>query len=118
MDLRNYAVLFGIVFILIGILGFIPGITVDNKLLGLFQVDAIHNSVHLLSGVLALLASAKFSYAGLYFQIFGVIYAIVTIAGFLLNGNLFIMHVNMADNFLHLGIALLALYLGFMHKYP
>ena len=54
---KTLAVLFGIVFLLVGILGFVPAVTKDEMLLGIFHVNAAHNCVHLLSGVAALLWS-------------------------------------------------------------
>ena len=52
---KTAAVLFGVVFLLVGILGFVPAVTKDQMLLGIFHVNAAHNCVHLLSGVVALL---------------------------------------------------------------
>jgi len=118
MKLKELTYLFGTVFVVIGILGFALGITSNGKLLGLFEVDATHNIIHLLSGVLALTAawtSAK--YAKLYFQIFGVVYGLVTVAGFI-QGDiaLGIIGVNLADNLLHLVITATALAIGFGMK--
>jgi hypothetical protein len=72
--------------------------------------------VHIASGVVALLAASKASLARWYFIIFGFIYAATAILGFAHNGDLFGMHVNMADNFLHLFIAVVALFFGFTFK--
>ncbi len=114
--LRVIAVLFGIGFLAIGILGFMPNYTPNGLLFGYFEVDNMHNYVHIISGVIALLAAASARYARLYFQIFGIIFAIVTIAGFWRAGDLYVMHMNMADNILCLVIAVIALYLGFVFK--
>jgi hypothetical protein len=112
---RIVALLFGVIFILVGIAGFIPALVVNgNLLLGIFEVNAHHNAVHLVSGVIALLAAAQTTYSKLYFQIFGIVYAIVAILGFVMNGNLILMHVNMADNILHIAIAIVALWIGFL----
>jgi hypothetical protein len=52
---RTAAKLFGAVLVLVGILGFVPGITTDDgHLLGIFHVNAIHNIIHLASGAVAL----------------------------------------------------------------
>ncbi len=114
MKTQKAATWFGVIFIVIGILGFIPGVTPNGHILGIFHVDAVHNVVHLLSGIIALLCAGSFGAAKTYFKIFGVVYAIVTIIG-LVNGVsvLGIFPVNMADNILHLVIAVLALALGF-----
>lgn len=116
--LKTFGWLFAVVFILFGLLGFVPALNPDGMLFGLFQVDTIHNIIHLASGVVVLLAvlSGGIAYIKLYFKVFGMVYALVTILGFVLGGNLIVIMVNTADNFLHLGIALVTLYLGFATK--
>lgn len=116
MNLQKWAWVFGIVFLLIGILGFIPGITTDDgRLLGIFAVDAMHNIVHLLSGIVAVWTAATSAKAAMtYFRVFGIIYAIVTVVGFIQGDSILgLMTANMADNFLHLVIAVIALWLGY-----
>ena|SRR5579863_3311796 len=116
--IRIAAVIFGIAFIFAGIAGFLPQFTTDGMLFGYFEVNAMHNVIHLISGVIAIMAATSFAYSKLYFQIFGVIYGLVAIAGFVLHGDLsfIMMQVNMADNILHAVIAIIALYLGFSAK--
>lgn len=117
MTLTKISVVFGVVFILIGILGFIPGITVNGLLLGIFSVNAMHNIVHLVTGVLALLVAKNVNYAKVFFIVFGIIYLIVALMGFFTTGGVVMgMTMNMADNLLHLVVALVALYLGFFYK--
>lgn len=113
--IKNVAMIFGAVFLLIGILGLIPAATPDDQLLGLFQVDGVCNVIHVLSGVLAIgAAMTSEKYARLYFQAFGAVYALVTVIGFL-DGEtvLGLFHVNTADNFLHLSLAVIMLAIGF-----
>jgi hypothetical protein len=118
--IKNLAFLFGAVFLLVGILGFIPAVTPMHSdgmryLLGLFMVGGVHNAVHLLSGVAAIaggLASEK--YAQLYFRVFGSVYLLVTIVGFIQKTTVLgLFHVNTADNFLHLVLAVVILAVGF-----
>jgi hypothetical protein len=117
--LRKAALLFGVVFVLIGALGFVPALTpVDDAgmplLLGLFMVGVLHNIIHLASGVAAFLGSKSEEGASLYFKVFGVIYAIVTVVGFIQGDTVLgLIHVNLADNILHLAIAAATLGLGF-----
>lgn len=116
--LKTLANVFGAVFLLIGVLGFVPGVTTDGHLLGIFDVSTLHNIIHILSGVAAFaLASSGEKGARTYFQVFGVIYGVVTIVGFI-QGNtvLGLIGVNMADNLLHLTITAVALYAGFGMK--
>jgi hypothetical protein len=117
--MQKLAWVFGIVFILVGVLGFVPALTSDGQLLGVFMVDGVHNIIHLLSGILAIAAAWWMSgaYTRLYFQVFGVVYAIVTIVGFLQGDTVLgLIMVNMADNLLHLVIAVVALWAGFGMK--
>ena len=88
----------------------------DGKLFGLFAVDTMHNIVHIASGLVALgLAAVSDAACRTYFRIFGVVYALVTAMGLLASrdGQVMGMAMNMADNFLHLGISALLLWLGF-----
>ena len=116
---QTLALLFGVVFLLVGVLGFIPGITSnydelgfagtdsDAKLLGIFQVSILHNIAHLLFGVGILMARAHES-ARTYLLGAGVVYAILFIYGLFVGGNddgNFI-PMNGADDVLHLVLAL------------
>ncbi|MBV8495424.1 MAG: DUF4383 domain-containing protein [Gammaproteobacteria bacterium] len=117
--LKTFANLFGIVFLLVGILGFVPGITNDQMLLGIFHVNAAHNVVHLLSGAVALWAGmTSTAYARTYFRVFGIIYALVALLGFFVGNGLLLGLIsnNMADTCLHVVIAVAALVLGFAVK--
>lgn len=104
----------GIVLLLIGILGFI----LPSPLFGLFEVDMVHNIVHILSGVVAIIAvSTSESYARLFLIVFGIIYGVVTILGFTMGGDILgLFHANTADNYLHAGISLACLAVGFGSK--
>jgi hypothetical protein len=117
---KKLAILFGAVFLLVGILGFVPALSPTHSdgmryLLGLFMVGGIHNAIHLLSGAAAVAGGLKSEkYAKLYFQIFGSVYGLVTVIGFIQkNTVLGIFDVNTADNFLHLGLAVAILAIGF-----
>lgn len=115
--IQTLAWVFGIIFLAVGILGFVPALTPDGYLLGIFMVDPLHNVIHLLSGALALGAVLLGNYARLYFQVFGVVYAIVAVVGFLQGDNVLgLIMTNMADHVLHLAIAAVALWAGFMMK--
>jgi hypothetical protein len=116
---QKLAWVFGVVFVLIGILGFVPSVTSpDGLLLGIFQVDPMHNIIHLISGLIAIAAAwGSGEYARLYFKVFGVAYGIVTVIGFVQGTTILnLMPVNMADNVLHLIIAVAALWIGFGMK--
>ncbi len=103
----------GVVLLLTGILGFI----MPSPLLGLFEVDTIHNVVHILSGLVAIFAvSSGASYARMFLIVFGIVYGIVAILGFVNAGNIFLFTVNAADNYLHTAIAVVCLAVGFGSK--
>lgn len=103
-------------FIGAGVAGFVPGITVNGELLGIFDVGLAHNLVHIISGMLALGASAAGgTYPRLFFRAFGFAYGAFTIAGMLQeNTVLGIFGVNMADNLMHLSVSFVSLALGFL----
>ncbi|HEV2661657.1 MAG TPA: DUF4383 domain-containing protein [Ktedonobacteraceae bacterium] len=114
---RILAFVLGIVLTLVGILGFFvtSSMTVGN-LLG-FDVDVVHNLVHLLSGIVGL-AAVFTGWSRRFNQIFGIVYLLVALAGLVpalyFSGRLLgLMHVNAADNVLHWVIALAAIIVGF-----
>lgn len=119
-NIQKAALAVGIVFLLIGILGFIPGITgnydqlgiagADSEalLLGIFQVSVLHNIVHLLFGV-AGVAMAKSATGAYNFLLWGgVIYAVLFIYGLIVphDSAANFVPVNAADNILHLVLAI------------
>ncbi|MBV9618967.1 MAG: DUF4383 domain-containing protein [Verrucomicrobia bacterium] len=118
---KTFGMLFGIVFLAVGILGFVPGITTTGAdgmpmLLGIFMVNTAHSVVHIASGVVFLLASmCGAGAARLWFQIFGAIYAVVAILGFMTpNGMLLgLISNNPADTWLHVVLAVAMLAIGF-----
>lgn len=110
---KTLALLFGIVFVLVGILGFVPNPIVGS--MGLFQTNHLHDLVHLLVGVvLVIVAMSAPEKSGSWLKIFGVIYLILAVIGFLLvpNGGMLLglVTMNMADHWLHvvLGVVLIA----------
>ena len=121
---KQVAVIFGIVMLVVGILGFVPAVnaagpsgTSYTLLLGIFAVNPVHNVIHLATGAVALAAGQYGSgaYARMYFLVFGIVYTLVTVIG--ITGLLFDSHgsllgivpINGADNVLHLAITALAL---------
>ena len=118
--LQRAAQAVGIVFLLVGILGFIPGITSNYSsmtfaghesgalLLGIFQVSILHNIVHLLFGVAGLAMAKTVSGARAYLLGGGVIYAILWIYGLVIDQQSAanFVPVNSADNWLHFVLAI------------
>lgn len=118
MNLKNIALGFGVILVLVGLSGYIKPLAPNGMLLGLFMIDPLHNLVHITTGVLAIVAALMgIRYTKLFFQIFGLVYALVTISGFVTGHALFVlMPVNMADNLLHIAISAISLYFGFVYK--
>jgi hypothetical protein len=116
--LKLAARVLGAVFISVSVLGFVPGVTSEEgMLLGIFHVNAFHNIVHLLSGLVALAMSGSNAMARLYFRVFSVVYGLVAVLGlFAGNHDLLGMAHNYADLGLHVVIASAALYLGFVYR--
>ena len=119
--LKTFALWFGIIFLVIGILGFFPSLAPEGMLFGIFQVGVWHNIVHLASGGVALaVAGAGERASRLYFQIFGLVYGLVAVIGFFYGDAplLGFMAHNWADVWLHVAIAAIALFLGFSYRRP
>ena len=122
---QNIARLVGIVFLLVGIAGFIPGVTTNlyeglefagddgtAELLGLFQVSVLHNIVHVLFGIAGLALAATASGARTYLIGGGAIYLVLFLLGIVGGGDW--IPVNDADNWLHLGLGVGMVALGYL----
>jgi Domain of unknown function (DUF4383) len=119
------ALLVGAAFLLVGVLGFVPGITSHYdalswaghhsgaKLLGVFEVSVLHNIVHLAFGIAGLVMARSFGGARGFLIGAGVIYLVLTGYGLSIDHDSAanFVPVNAADNWLHLvlGVAMLAL---------
>lgn len=112
---QNVARLVGVIFLLVGVAGFIPGITTNlydglefagedgtAELLGLFEVSVLHNIVHGLFGVAGLALAATASGARTYLIGGGAVYLLLFVLG--IAGGADWIPVNDADNWLHLGL--------------
>jgi hypothetical protein len=114
--LKEMAIKFGWGMLVLGVLGFIPGITTDEYLFGIFHVNVLHNLLHIVTGLAALyLANKGEESAQTFFKVFGVVYAVLALIGFLIGDNLILGLItnNQADTWLNVVIAVVSLYLGF-----
>jgi len=102
--------LFGIILTIIGIIGFFA-----NGMFLVFETSTMQSVLHVISGLAGLFAfSSSQSASRTYLVIFGLIYAVVTVIGFVMGGEILgLFHTNMADNYLHLGISAVCLIVGF-----
>lgn len=113
---RVFALLFGAVLVLVGLLGFVPQfVSDDGLLLGIFGINALHNVVHVLTGLLGLVLGYYAGGASLFNKVGGVLYLLVFVVGAIavaLGSGLFL-NLNWADNLLHLALALVVGAVGF-----
>ncbi len=129
---QSLALLVGATFLLVGILGFVPGITTrygdlkfaghdsNAKLLGLFQVSILHNLVHLLFGVAGLALARTIDGARMFLLGGGVIYLVLFAYGLAFHGETGgnWIPVNWADNILHLALGTGMIVLGYAAGRP
>lgn len=110
---KKLAYVFGAVFVLVGLLGFVGNPLVGMG--GIFETDTAHNIVHILFGVILLVVAMKAaSKSALWLKILGAVYLVLAILGFVMvpegGALLGLVHANAADHWLHvvLGVVLLA----------
>ncbi|OAE03448.1 hypothetical protein A6A22_04140 [Arthrobacter sp. OY3WO11] len=123
--IQTAALAVGAVFLLVGVLGFIPGITTNYEtlgfaghgsgalLLGVFQVSILHNIVHLLFGVAGIAMARSAAQSRNYLIGGGAVYLVLWIYGLLIGKDTAanFVPVNTADDWLHfvLGVAMIGL---------
>ncbi len=121
--LRTAALLVGATFLLVGVLGFIPGITTNYddmgaaghesmaELLGVFQVSILHNLVHILFGIAGIVMSRTNENSRRYLIGGGVIYLVLWLYGLVIDktSDANFVPVNTADDWLHffLGVGMI-----------
>lgn len=113
MYLSIVAGIVGILFILFSFAGYVPGFFINNFLFGIFDVDPLQLIGYFVIGAFALLSALKYKTDRLFFQIVGIIFALLALIGFMMHGELLITHFNRADTIMHLILAILFLILGF-----
>ena len=104
-----------VVLLAIGVIGF-----VNDPILGTFEVDTVHNLIHLLSGLVGLVMASRGS-ARAFAIGFGLIYGVITVLGFTMHSGdamattklLGLVEINHADNYLHLALTAVLLLVGF-----
>ena len=118
---RLLGTVFGVVYLLVGLLGFaytgfsdFAGTNTDDKILGIFEVNPLHNIAHLLIGALLLFAARQSVAAAKGANtVVGAVYLLLGIVGlFILDSDANILSLNSADNVLHLASAVLLLGVG------
>ena len=131
MTTRRFALIWGILFLIIFASGVVPGMlqppgmsdppmnmnAMYGRALGLFPVNLLHDGVHLIFGVWGILAYRSFDAARNYARITAVIYALFTIMGLVpgLNTTFGLVPLFSHDVWLHAVLAAGAAYFGFVH---
>lgn len=117
MTTKTACMIFGFVFIAVGLLGFVPNPIIADSHDAIFHADAVHSTVHIVSGVLFVVFSlGTAAYASVFMKIFGIVYFLLGVLGLMSIGSegmtrlLGFLHVNGPDNILHmvLGVAIFA----------
>ena len=137
MNTRTFAMIFGIVFLIVGVAGFIRGLTpmggmnmdADSQIklttlfgyeLKLFPVNVLHDIVHILFGIWGLLAARSLAGARMYFRGVAIIYLVLTVMGFIppLDTTFGLIPLYGNDRWLHLLLAIVAAFFGWMNRDP
>jgi hypothetical protein len=125
---QKAALAVAVVFLLVGVLGFIPGVTTDfssmsfaghnsdAKLLGVFQVSVLHNIVHLLFGLVGIAMARTAPNARLFLIGGGAIYLVLWLYGLVVaqDSAANFVPLNPADDWLHLVLGLGMIALGLL----
>ena len=131
--LRRFALILGAAFVVLGVSGFIPGITIGHNhpdvrvetglglLFGLFPVNVLHNLVHILFGLWGIAASKTAGAARTYGKVTFIAYSLLMVMGLVPAANL---HTTFGlvplyghIIWLHAVLAAAGGYFGFVHKY-
>lgn len=120
---KRVAMIFGVVAIIIGILGFTVqgGMQMGDaanapQLFGLFPINLLHNLVHLLLGVWGILAGRTFSAAQAYCKLGGMIYLALAVVGLIDPTTFGLIPIGGNDIFLHTVLGVLLVWVGFVAK--
>lgn len=130
MSIKGFAIVFGVVFLLAGIAGFIPGLSpahehpgltvqaMSRLALGLFPVNLLHNLIHLAFGFWGLAAARSFTASRLYARVVAIAYGLLTVMGLIpvLNTVFGLVPIYGNDVWLHALLAIVAAYFGFVYR--
>lgn len=133
MGVRLFALISGIVYLLVGILGFIPTfvsppigapeIAVDGiygYLLGIFPINSLHNIVHLAVGIWGIFAYRRYASARTFSKSLAIFYGVLAVMGLfpILRTTFGLIPIFGNDVWLHALTALIAAYFGFKPNKP
>jgi hypothetical protein len=113
---KKSSLIIGIIFLLIGILGFINNPVIGSN--GYFLTNMPHDLIHVLTGIVLLVISFKTRSSGFALRVFGILYLALAILGLLVTNEsgpgvlLGFINVNSADNWIHLILGIVVFLLG------
>lgn len=129
MKTRYFALVMGIAFLVIGILGFVPALVTPpaegeprllieaghGRLFGLFPVNVVHNLVHLAFGIWGVVVWRAFAPSRIYARSVAIIYAVLAVMGLIpvLRTTFGLVPLHAHDIWLHAAIALVSAYFGY-----
>src|SRR5262245_8759933 len=115
MSIQRVAQLFGVVFLVVGVLGLVttPLSMNESRLLGQFPVNVLHNVIHLAFGVWGLVAGRSAAGARTYCQVTGVIYLVLTALAFVTPTTFGLVPIGGHDIWLHGIIGVMLVFVGF-----
>ncbi len=115
MPVQRVAQVFGVVFLLVGILGLAttPFTMTGGLLLGLFPVNVLHNLVHAAFGIWGLVAGRTAREATVYCQVSGVVYLVLTVLAFVTPTTFGLVPIGGHDIWLHAVIGIVLVVVGF-----
>ncbi|KAA3436806.1 DUF4383 domain-containing protein [Rufibacter hautae] len=123
MTTKTASLLIGFTFLAVGLLGFVPNPIVGDTHSAIFHADAVHNMVHIVSGALFILvALAAPAQAATFLKVFGVVYLLLGVIGFITIGDsgmtklLGFLPVNGADNYLHVALGIVIFLAGMLPR--
>jgi hypothetical protein len=119
MNTKTASLIIGIIFLVVGILGFFPNPIIGDPEHAMFHTDTLHNMVHIISGALFVgIALAAPATAATVLKAFGIVYLLLGVLGLIIFGTdgmgklLGFLHVNGADNFLHIALGIVIFLAG------
>jgi hypothetical protein len=132
MSTRTFALIFGVVFLIVGVGGFFlidtaaapdPDLTMRHGFgheLGMFPVNTVHNIIHIAFGLWGLAASRSLGGSVTYARGVAIIYALLTVMGLIdaTNTTFGFVPIYGNDVWLHALLALVAAYFGWVHRNP
>jgi Domain of unknown function (DUF4383) len=119
---KRVAMIFGVIFILVGLLGFAypgglaMGVMNPGRILGLFPVNLLHNLVHILFGIWGLMAARAYSSAQTFCKLGGFIYLCLALLGLVEPTTFGLIPIGENDVFLHTALGVLLVWVGYVSK--